>query len=150
MKTVFRPLVNPFQNDTFATTTLFRKQISTGNQRDLRVRKETINKLSFGLICLKIRPSRKNKIYLYKKNGSEARDVLASVTVPVGRGRKMRTALRTKETARFVTLPSEKKRNICYSPLGRSVLRKTVPEVSRWYSGGTQDPIFPIRTDLDW
>ena len=77
MKTVFRPLVNPFQNDTFATTTLFRKQISTSNQRDLRVRKETINKLSFGLICLKIRPSRKNKIYLYKKNGSEARDVLS-------------------------------------------------------------------------
>ena len=34
----------------------------------------------------------------------------ASVTVPVGRGRKMRTALRTKETARFVTLPSEKKK----------------------------------------
>ena len=33
-----------------------------------------------------------------------------SVTVPVGRGRKMRTALRTKETARFVTLPSEKKK----------------------------------------
>ena len=71
------PLVNPFQNDTFATTTLFRKQISTGNQRDLRVRKETINNLSFGLICLKIRPSRKNKIYLYKKNGSEARDILS-------------------------------------------------------------------------
>ena len=63
----------------------------------------------------------------------------ASVPVPVGRGRKMRTALRTKETARFVTVPSKKKKETY-----------VIHQFSRWYSGGTQDPIFPIRTDLDW
>ena len=32
-----------------------------------------------------------------------------SVTVPVGRDRKIRTALRTNQIAGFVTVPSEKK-----------------------------------------
>ena len=33
-----------------------------------------------------------------------------SVTVPVGRDRKIQTALKTNQTARFITMPSEKKK----------------------------------------
>ena len=34
------------------------------------------------------------------------------VTVPVGRDRKIHTALKTNQTARFVTAPSEKKKSV--------------------------------------
>ena len=36
-----------------------------------------------------------------------------SVTVPVGRDRKIQTALKTNQTARFITMPSEKKKTMC-------------------------------------
>ena len=65
MKTVSRPHVNPF-NDTFATKNSSRKHFSSGNKSDLRVRKETIDKLLIGLICLKKLPSWQNKIDLWK------------------------------------------------------------------------------------
>ena len=53
----------------FATTHLFRKKFSAGNQSDLRMRKETINKTLIGLTCpkihcLKIMPSWKNNVIL--------------------------------------------------------------------------------------
>lgn len=45
-------------------------------------------------------------------NGSKGRDVLGNhniVTLPVGRDRKIQTALRSNQIAGFVTMPSEKK-----------------------------------------
>ena len=62
-------------------------------------------------LCLKIMPSRENEIYLWKmvfKVGMYSA-TYESVTVPVGRDKKMRTALRTNQFAGFVTVPSEKK-----------------------------------------
>ena len=58
-------------NDTFAATNSFPKQFSTGNQSDLRVRKETITELLIGfcvkILCLKIIPARKkNRTYKQK------------------------------------------------------------------------------------
>ena len=110
----FRPLVNLF-HDTFATTNLSRKQFSASNLSDLRVRKETINKLLICLICLKIfcskiMFSRKNKIYFWRmvtklRMFSVTQE---SVTMSVGRDRKIRTALRTNQIARFVIVPSKK------------------------------------------
>ena len=110
----FRPLVNLF-HDTFATTNLSRKQFSVSNLSDLRVRKETINKLLICLICLKIfcskiMLSRKNKIYFWRivtklRMFSVTQE---SVTMSVGRDRKIRTALRTNQIARFVIVPSKK------------------------------------------
>lgn len=94
---------------------LLRKHFSAGNLSDLRVRKETINKLLIGLICLKIfcskiKPIRKNKIYFWRmvtklRMFSVTQE---SVTMSVGRDRKIRTALRTNQIARFVILPSKK------------------------------------------
>ena len=94
---------------------LLRKHFSAGNLSDLRVRKETINKLLIGLICLKIffskiKPIRKNKIYFWRmvtklRMFSVTQE---SVTMPVGRDRKIRTALRTNQIARFVIVPSKK------------------------------------------
>ena len=63
------------------------------------------------LICLKY-IALLEKQNLLTKNGNGARDVLGdyeSVTVPVGRDRKIRTALRANQIAGFVTVPSEKK-----------------------------------------
>ena len=110
----FRPLVNLF-HDTFATTNLSRKQFSASNLSDLRVRKEMINKLLICLICLKIfcskiMFSRKNKIYFWRmvtklRMFSVTQE---SVTMSVGRDRKIRTALRTNQIARFVIVPSKK------------------------------------------
>ena len=37
-----------------------------------------------------------------------------SVTVPIGRGRKIRTALRTNQIEGFVTVPSSQKNDIQY------------------------------------
>ena len=94
---------------------LLRKHFSAGSLSDLRVRKETINKLLIGLICLKIffskiKPIRKNKIYFWRmvtklRMFSVTQE---SVTMPVGRDRKIRTALRTNQIARFVIVPSKK------------------------------------------
>ena len=99
---------------------LLRKHFSAGNLSDLRVRKETINKLLIGLICLKIfcskiKPIRKNKIYFWRmvtklRMFSVTQE---SVTMPVGRDRKIRTALRTNQIARFVILPSKKEVKNC-------------------------------------
>ena len=69
------------------------------------------NKLLISLICLKY-IALLEKQNLLTKNGNGARDVLGdyeSVTVPVGRDRKIRTALRANQIAGFVTVPSEKK-----------------------------------------
>ena len=52
------------------------------------------------------------------KNGNEVRMTLRftiSVAMPVGRDKKIRTALRTHQIAGFVTVPSEKKINTPYS-----------------------------------
>ena len=62
-------------------------------------------------LCLKIMPSRENEIYLWKmvfKVGMYSA-TYESVTVPVGRDKKIRTALITNQFAGFVTVPSEKK-----------------------------------------
>ena len=62
-------------------------------------------------LCLKIMPNRENEIYLWKmvfKVGMYSA-TYESVTVPVGRDKKIRTALRTNQFAGFVTVPSEKK-----------------------------------------
>ena len=63
------------------------------------------------LICLKY-IALLEKQNLLTKNGNGARDVLGdyeSVTVPVGKDRKIRTALRANQIPGFVTVPSEKK-----------------------------------------
>ena len=81
----------------------------------MRVRKETINKLLIGLICSKIfcskiKPIRKNKIYFWRMLTKLGMFTVTqeSVTMPVGRDRKIRTALRTNQIVRFVILPSKK------------------------------------------
>ena len=62
-------------------------------------------------VCLKILPSRKNEIYLWKMATKFGMYLATheSVTVPVGRDRKILTGLRTNQIAGFVTVPSEKK-----------------------------------------
>ena len=62
-------------NDTFATKNSSRKHFSSGNKSDLRVRKETINKLLIGLICLK-KTAQLAKQNLSMKNSNEAKNVL--------------------------------------------------------------------------
>ena len=114
MKTVSGRLSTLFMKHLLPLS-LLRKHFSAGNLSDLRVRKETINKLLIGLICLKIffskiKPIRKNKIYFWRmvtklRMFSVTQE---SVTMPVGRDRKIRTALRTNQIARFVILPSKK------------------------------------------
>ena len=55
---------------------------------------------------------------LFMKNGNEGTDDSAthgSVTVPVGRDRKIRTALSAHWIAGFVTVPSEKKMNTTHT-----------------------------------
>ena len=62
-------------------------------------------------LCLKILPSRKNEIYLWKmvvKVGMYSA-THENVTLPLGRDRKIRTARRTNQITGFVTVPSEKK-----------------------------------------
>ena len=77
----------------------------------------------------------------------------ASVAVPLGRGREMRTALRTKETARFVTVPSEKKNKHMLFTSREVRIEKNCARglemVLGWYSRPWAQ-FFPIRTDLDW
>ena len=74
MKTVSGPHVNPF-HETFTTKNSSRKHFSSGNKSDLRVRKETINMLLIGLICLKKLSSWQKK-NLFIENSNEARNVL--------------------------------------------------------------------------
>ena len=52
-----------------------------------------------------------------------------SVTVPVGRDRKIWTAQRTNQIARFITVPSEKEINIQIDSLLRSYFGKTTVDV---------------------
>ena len=66
--------------------------------------------------CLRVLPSRKNEIYLCKmatKLGMySATHDHESITVPVGRDRKIQTALRTNQIAGFVTVPTEEKKRV--------------------------------------
>ena len=66
-------------------------------------------------IDLKILPSQKNEIFLWKMASKVGMywATHESVIVPVGRDRKIRTALRTtNQIAGFVTVPSKKKKTI--------------------------------------
>ena len=57
----------------------FENNFTTGNQGDLRVKKETIYKLLIGLICLKTLfffLNHAQTFIYFIKNGNEARDVL--------------------------------------------------------------------------
>ena len=60
-------------------------------------------------VCLKILPSWKNEIYLWKMARKCTRRLTKVLPWPVGRDRKILTGLRTNQIAGFVTVPSEKK-----------------------------------------
>ena len=85
-----------------------------GNQSDLRERKERIIKLLISLIFLKVNTPQQQKQNLFMKVVMKLGMLSAtheSVTVPVGRVRKIWTTLRANQIVGFVTVPSEKKIN---------------------------------------
>ena len=101
-------------------------------EREREKRKEGIRKLLISLnclkiICLKILPRHQNKIYLWKWQQSMLSATHERVTVPVGRVKKIWTALRANQIVGFVTVPSEKKINFDISDYSSAITIASFP-----------------------
>ena len=95
----FRPLVNQ-HNDAIAYTNLFRNQYFSVNRIDFREKRKLINYLSaWGSdrrLCLKILPSRKNEIYLWKMATKVGMYSATHESVTVARGQKQENTKKKK------------------------------------------------------